>query len=198
MDETGLHVFVSYSRVDQPLVTPIVHLLRSVGPTVFQDIDSIPHGKRWRPVIEESIDAADVVLVFWCEHSSRSTEVRWEWTNAAHADKDVVPIRLDDTMMDPDLAQFQAIDFRYYSSHHGKGLHRFFKEFTTAIHNGFRFITEQFPGGPILYRGGGNAEMEKMLVEPEGSFPGTVNIIKLFGRLAALAAEKAAQEHHEP
>ena len=118
MDPAVSHIFVSYSRVDESLVTPIVHVMRAIGVGVFQDIDSIPYGKRWRPVIEKTIDQAQVVLVFWCEHSQKSDEVRNEWRRAVQADKDVVPALLDDTPLDAELAEFQAVDLRSLGPSH--------------------------------------------------------------------------------
>lgn len=106
------HVFVSYSRRDACIVTPIVQIMRAVGVGVFHDIDSIPFGKRWRPVIEDSIHNATIVLVFWCAHSCESVEVRKEWELAIHAEKAVVPVLLDDTPLIEQLAEFQALDLR--------------------------------------------------------------------------------------
>lgn len=111
-------IFVSYSRLDQLLVTPIVQVIRAIGGSVFQDVDSIPPGKRWRPVIEESLDRASIVLVFWCAHSRSSKEVRAEWEQAILATKVVVPTRLDDTPMDEALAEFQSIDLRALAAGH--------------------------------------------------------------------------------
>jgi hypothetical protein len=121
MNESDVHIFISYSRVDQSLVTPIVQVFRAVGAGVHHDIDSIPYGRRWRPVIEESIDRAAVTLVFWCAHSRDSVEVRTEWERAIQADKAVVPVLLDDTPMEPALAEFQGIDLRVLAATHGGG-----------------------------------------------------------------------------
>lgn len=44
----AVNVFVSYSHDDAALVTPIVKLLRVNKALVFQDLDSIELGKRWR------------------------------------------------------------------------------------------------------------------------------------------------------
>lgn len=118
MNTGNIHIFVSYSRHDQLLVTPIVQLIRAIGGGVFQDVDSIPPGKRWKPVIQDSIDRASVVLVFWCAHSRSSKEVHAEWEQAILANKDVVPTRLDDTPLDEALAEFQSIDLRALAAGH--------------------------------------------------------------------------------
>lgn len=112
MHPTETHIFVSYSRTDQGLVTPIVQMLRATGAAVFRDLDSLPPGKKWRLVIEESIDHCCVLLVFWCSHARASPEVRKEWERAIQEGKDVIPVLLDDTPLEPALAEYQAIDFR--------------------------------------------------------------------------------------
>lgn len=121
MEPAETRVFVSYSRADQALVTPIVQILRAVGGAVFHDLDSIPPGRRWRPVIEDSIDHAAVVLVFWCDHARTSDEVRQEWQRAIRAGKAVIPTLLDDTPLDSGLGEFQAIDLRALALVHATG-----------------------------------------------------------------------------
>jgi hypothetical protein len=118
VDHNETHIFISYSHYDADLVKLFVDVIRAVGGKVFLDRDSIPHGKRWRPVIHDSIQEASIVLVFWCEHSQRSEEVRKEWQFAIPAQKDVVPVLLDNTKMESELVEFQAVDFRSLSPVH--------------------------------------------------------------------------------
>ncbi|NOX42483.1 MAG: toll/interleukin-1 receptor domain-containing protein [Gammaproteobacteria bacterium] len=120
MNTSETRVFISYSRADQELVTPIVKLMRTIGKSAFQDIDSIPAGKKWRTIIEESIEGASIVFVFWCAHSKCSDEVRKEWQHAIRMNKDVVPTLLDDTPLEPMLAEYQTIDFRFVTVHPGE------------------------------------------------------------------------------
>ena len=117
MDPSETHVFVSYSHKDADIVVPIVSILRAVGAKAFRDADNIPPGKKWRLVIEESIDAASVMLVFWCEHAQKSMEVRREWMRALATQTDTIPIRLTDQQLDPELATLQAIDLRSLQVH---------------------------------------------------------------------------------
>lgn len=125
MNRSKTRVFISYSRADEALVTPIVKLMRAIGNSVFQDVDSIQPGMKWRTVIEESIDNALIVLVFWCSHSKKSLEVRKEWERAIMMNKDIVPALLDDTPLEPALSEYQALDFRNvvfsHAKEHGKG-----------------------------------------------------------------------------
>jgi hypothetical protein len=105
-------VFVSYSRHDASLVTPVVRLLRSTNDFVFLDADSIKPGEKWRAALAEAIRGANLVVVFWCRHSSESSEVESEYRSAIEARKDVIPVLLDSTPVPPALGEFQWIDFR--------------------------------------------------------------------------------------
>jgi hypothetical protein len=111
-NDTDLPVFVSYSRLDEALLRPIIEVMRAVGRDVFRDVDSIPYGSSWRAVISEAIATARMVFVFWCAHSQRSSEVRAEWEFAVLAKRSIVPTLLDDTPLHPRLGEYQALDLR--------------------------------------------------------------------------------------
>jgi hypothetical protein len=116
-------IFVSYSHQDAGLVKPVVGLLRATKDLVFQDVDGIKPGMRWRPQIEEALGVAHLIVLFWCYHSSRSAEVRKEYESALSTGKDVLPVLLDATPLPKELNEFQWVDFRQFV---GLG-HRSFK-----------------------------------------------------------------------
>jgi hypothetical protein len=105
-------LFVSYSRKDVKKVRPVVELMRVSGGKVFRDEDSIPPGKRWRDLLVKAVEAANIVVVFWSQYSSKSEEVSEEFALAVKLGKDIVPVLLDDTPLPPVLAAFQNVDFR--------------------------------------------------------------------------------------
>jgi len=105
-------VFVSYSHDDGALVTPIVKLLRLNKALVFQDLDSIELGKRWREQAGRALADARLVVLFWCVHSSHSSEVESEYKSALKTGKDLLPVLLDATPLPAELSEFQWIDFR--------------------------------------------------------------------------------------
>jgi hypothetical protein len=105
-------VFVSYSHDDVALVTPIVKLLRLNKALVFQDLDSIELGKRWREQAGRALADARLVVLFWCVHSSHSNEVESEYKSALKTGKDLLPVLLDATPLPAELSEFQWIDFR--------------------------------------------------------------------------------------
>lgn len=106
------NVFVSYSHVDASLVAPVVKLLRVNKSLVFQDIDDIQPGKRWRSEIARGLAGCHLVVVFWCDHASQSDEMSKEWKAAIEQEKDLLPLLLDATPLPPELGEFQWIDFR--------------------------------------------------------------------------------------
>ena len=112
MPSQSINVFVSYSHADAPLVAPVVKLLRVNKSLVFQDIDSIQPGKRWRSELASALAEAHLVVVFWCDHARRSNEVSKEWKAAIEQKKDLLPLLLDATPLPSELAEFQWIDFR--------------------------------------------------------------------------------------
>jgi hypothetical protein len=112
MPSPSTNVFVSYSHADASLVAPVVKLLRVNKSLVFQDIDDIQPGKRWRSEIAKALAESHLVVVFWCGHASRSNEVSKEWKAAIEQEKDLLPLLLDATPLPPELGEFQWIDFR--------------------------------------------------------------------------------------
>jgi TIR domain len=112
MPKKIVNVFISYSRVDASLVTPVVKLLRANQSLVFQDIDNIQPGREWRKEIVKGLANSRLVIVFWCDHSQSSKEVAREWKTALRLKKDLLPLLLDDTPLPEKLSAFQGIDFR--------------------------------------------------------------------------------------
>lgn len=107
----AFEVFVSYSRHDEPIVVPVVKLLR-LGDhgMVFLDLDSIAPGDLWRGRLEEALASARYVVLFWCEHASGSREVEREYRAALATGKALVPVLLDRTPLPPGLSEHQWID----------------------------------------------------------------------------------------
>lgn len=112
MSNPTINLFVSYSHADAVLVAPVVALLRINNSFVFQDITDIKPSKKWRGQIDDALNKADLVVVFWCDHANKSDLVKIEWSSAVLQEKDLLPLLLDDTPLPPELAQYQWIDFQ--------------------------------------------------------------------------------------
>ena len=108
-----LRIFISYSREDESIVEPVVKLLRVTESKLFLDVDSIAPGEKWEEEIARSLSTADKVCVFWCQHSASSEWVNREWRYAHELQKKIIPLLLDSTPVENELAKYQFIDFRF-------------------------------------------------------------------------------------
>jgi len=112
MPSESKNVFVSYSHADGSLISGVVEAMRLSGSPVFQDIDGIRPGKRWRGEIADALATSHLVVVFWCKHASESNEVSKEWQAAIEQKKELAPFLMDATPLPPALAEFQWRDIR--------------------------------------------------------------------------------------
>jgi hypothetical protein len=112
-DKRRMRIFISYSREDESIVSPIVRLLRVAESKVFLDIDSIKPGDKWEEELIQSLSIADKVCVFWCHHSASSEWVNKEWRYAHERNKIIIPLLLDSTPLEKPLSEYQFIDFRF-------------------------------------------------------------------------------------
>jgi hypothetical protein len=109
MAEAARPVFISYARLDQPLVARAVEFLRAGGLHVFVDSQSIAYGTDWRQALGEAIENAERVMLFWTAAAAASRWVTREWQLALKRGKKVVPTLLDDTPLPPALARLHAV-----------------------------------------------------------------------------------------
>jgi hypothetical protein len=130
--EPPVSVFVSYSRKDGPLVWQLIRLFAAVDVPVFRDEQSIKPGGKWRVEINAALEQCQVILVFWCKHARKSSEVSREYVRAVSLGKRVVPVLVDYTALPPDLGQYQGVDLRSILS----GLHRRFRKRHGAVRHG--------------------------------------------------------------
>ena len=106
-------VFLSYSRSDRQRVTALCLFLETFGHTVFIDHLSIKPGMKWNDKIQSSLDEADLLVVFWTKYSAESSWVRkeYEYFQAQHRDRPIVPILGDETPLTESLSMRQHLDF---------------------------------------------------------------------------------------
>jgi hypothetical protein len=101
---------IVYARADAGAAGQGKALARAFG-LVWMDLDLAP-GQPWRPAIGARICRAQRVLVVWSGAAAASAEVGAEWRQALACRRVLVPVLLDDTPMPPDLARWQAVDWR--------------------------------------------------------------------------------------
>lgn len=106
-------VFVSYSRSDRTRVTGLGLLLEALGHHVFLDHKTIMPGTHWEAKLQEGLDQADVLLVYWTKYASRSEWVRKEveYFHAHFPDHLLVPVLGDETPLSELLKPHQHNDF---------------------------------------------------------------------------------------
>lgn len=101
-------VFVSYSRNDKALVTPLVAALEAQGWGVWWDPAIVP-GQEFDRTISAELARASAVLVVWTPHSVESRWVRGEARDAA--DRGVlVPLRIGTAPLPIDFRAIHTID----------------------------------------------------------------------------------------
>jgi len=83
----------------------------TIEKAVYWDDDFEP-GEEWFNQIKQYIDDAPQLFVFWCGHSSVSTQIRREFRYALKRKKRVVPILLDNTPLTNLLKNIHGIDLR--------------------------------------------------------------------------------------
>jgi hypothetical protein len=105
-------IFISYSRQDATIVTPLVQLLRLGGTGVFLDVEGISPGMKWRAELVNAVESCELLVLFWCRHAAKSDEVKKEYTRAMAANKRLVPVLLEAIPLTEALAEYQAIDLR--------------------------------------------------------------------------------------
>lgn len=66
------NVFISYSHDDAELIAPVVRLIRTLKSNyVFQDTQDLMPSKPWESQLNNALDNAKIVIVFWCSHSAK-------------------------------------------------------------------------------------------------------------------------------
>ena len=76
-------VFLSYSRVDLPLIEQLETQLKSyLAISIWRDQGKIYGRQQWPKILGEAIANQDVFLLAWSKHSAASHLVELEWRTA--------------------------------------------------------------------------------------------------------------------
>jgi len=102
-------IFVSYAHEDRPFVAQLAPALAQAGFEVWWDRE-LEGGDAFRAKIEESLNAADAVVVVW---SGRSRASRWVLDEAEKglARNVLVPVRVDKSPMPLGFGGLHTLDF---------------------------------------------------------------------------------------
>jgi tetratricopeptide (TPR) repeat protein len=110
-------VFLSYSRDDRERIRPLAAALERAGHEVWWD-RHITGGEEFSGIIEEALNAAQVVVVAWTCASVKSAWVRDE-AGAGRDSGRLVPTTLDGCTPPLGFRQFQTIDLSEWSPRRG-------------------------------------------------------------------------------
>lgn len=88
------HIFVSYSRIDDEVVSHIVAHLEKDGFNVWIDREEIKAGELWHEAVVRAIDNAYAFVLMLSPGSVVSDNVRKEVDLAEGANKELVPVLL--------------------------------------------------------------------------------------------------------
>lgn len=107
------HVFCSYSSADRNRVNGLGLLLQALGHEVFIDHKTIKPGMRWEARLQDGLDQANVLLVYWTKYAARSDWVRKEieYFHVHFPDRMLVPVLGDETPLTELLSPYQHSDF---------------------------------------------------------------------------------------
>jgi hypothetical protein len=108
MARTRYDVFLSYSRADTARVQPLLDELRTLGYTVFFDVQSITPGEQWKPRLERAIAASRTLVLCWSENTRNSDYITFEYSRAEALHKPILPWLLDKTPL-PAMLEIQGI-----------------------------------------------------------------------------------------
>jgi tetratricopeptide (TPR) repeat protein len=101
-------VFLSYDHDDAARARTIALALENAGHSVWWDLH-VRGGAQYSKVIEEALNASDVVVVLWSARSVESAWVRDEAATGRDSGR-LVPVRLDGTAPPLGFRQYQTID----------------------------------------------------------------------------------------
>lgn len=104
------HVFISYSRQDQPYARRLADHLLALGFDVWID-DQIDYGDRWHRVIFKAIDECAALIVIMSPAARESDWVEKEYLYADELKKPLFPLLLDGTRF-PYFVNRQYVDAR--------------------------------------------------------------------------------------
>ena len=115
-----LRVFLSYASQDRPAVRELYHRLKAEGwIDPWLDVENLTFGQYWTTVIEEALDAADVVIIFLSKNSVQKEgfiqrELNYAWELSLEKPRNVIfiiPFRLDDCEVPRHLRSRQWGDY---------------------------------------------------------------------------------------
>ena len=105
-------VFISYSSKDREVAFKICNMLESTGLICWIAPRNVDGGKKYAREIIDAISESSVVLFILSRNSNISSHVESEIDIAFNNGKIIIPFRIDDTQISPELSYY--INKRHY------------------------------------------------------------------------------------
>lgn len=105
-----MRIFISYAHSDEDSVRLLAERLRKGDHDVWFD-DRLTGGKAWKKKLVEEIQAADCLIYALTPDSVDSAWCRWEFSQAVHMGKRVVPVLVKPVALEGILSEVQYVDF---------------------------------------------------------------------------------------
>lgn len=99
-------VFISYSSKDQEIAFEICDVIESNNLKCWIAPRDVVGGKSYAREIIEAINDATVVLFIFSDNSNKSVHVENEIDNAFNAGKTIIPFRISDSIISPELKYY--------------------------------------------------------------------------------------------
>jgi hypothetical protein len=96
-------VFISHSHKDRKTASYIQKILQKNDVPSFLDQHQIVAGQDLKDRLLNGIIWCEKLLLFWSRHAKESEYVQWEWQHARLLMKEIVPYKLDQTQLPPEL-----------------------------------------------------------------------------------------------
>jgi hypothetical protein len=105
-------IFISYSSADVEQAEELKRVLADQKyASSFLAVRDVDGGAAWEQVLHHELRGCRALLALWSVHSSASRWCFAEISQARSLGKAVLPVRLDETPLDPILAHLQGVDF---------------------------------------------------------------------------------------
>ena len=106
-----MKIFISYAKVNRALVEVLVEVLREVGHDPWFDY-RLQSGQPWQEQLFAAIRTADVFLYALTPKSIASKWCQWEFAEAVHLGKPILPVMMQGRLNLPDtVSSQQCADF---------------------------------------------------------------------------------------
>lgn len=111
-------VFISYARQDVSKVAGLYKWLQASGFRPWMDMHDVYAGQRWKPLIEETIDESDFLLVCLSDNSAGKSgalhaEIREAlevWQEKSRSDTYVIPVLLEECHLPQRFSHLQQVE----------------------------------------------------------------------------------------